>query len=227
MEQQAKFTLDTLPAKTLLHYVKKDEIVKALPPQAVVELQRQATAQGQKLTAKFLKDAMLQNPDFTAQLRNSQLGAQVYQKYLASYQRITAPETRAKSQQVRHEMVEPRRGFAGCLATKIDPEVFKECAESYDNPEYQNIPLVPKAALKQSVYRKTGNEVLAAKPGAHISALPRGLKAYIRANPLQYMDYLDELQAQAAYLKSVGRGVHEEQRGAAGGVKRRVVLLRL
>jgi hypothetical protein len=63
MEQQAKYSLETLPAKTLLHYVKKEELVRSLPPNAVADLTRQATAQGQKLTAKFLKAAILQNPD--------------------------------------------------------------------------------------------------------------------------------------------------------------------
>lgn len=221
MEQQAKYSLETLPSKTLLHYVKRDELVKMLPAAAVADLQRQATAEGKKLTAKFLKDALQANPNFTVQLRNSALGVQAYQKYVANYQRITAPDVRAKSRQVRREMTEPRRGFAGCIATKIDPKVYKECAESYDNPEYQNISLVPSAALRQSAYKKTGSQVLHSN-AAHISDLPRGLKAYIREHPLQYMDYLDELRAQAEYLKSVGRGVHEEQRGT-GGVKRRVV----
>jgi hypothetical protein len=228
MEQQAKYSLETLPSKTLLHYMKKEELVKMLPAATVADLQRQATAEGSKLTAKFLKNALQSNPNITLQLRNSPLGAQAYQKYVANYQRITAPDVRAKSQQVRREMVEPRRGFAGCIATKIDPNVYKECAESYDNPEYQSVSIIPSAALKQSVYRKTGNQVLASK-ATHISDLPRGLRAYIRDHPLQYQDYLEELHAQGAYLKSVSRGVHEEQRDAheehrgAGGVKRGVV----
>jgi hypothetical protein len=223
MERQPKYTLESLPIKSLLHYVKKDEIVKSLPPGALVELQRQATLQGEKLTAKFLKSAVLQNADFMNQLRGSQVGSQAYQKYLANYQRITAPQTSAKSRQVRQEMVVPRHGFVGCIAAKTDPKVFKECAETYDNPEYQNIALVPTAALKRSVFNKTGSQVLASKPGTHISELPRGLKAYIRQHPLQYMDYLDEIRAQAEYLKSLGRGVREEQRREQGSSKRRVV----
>ena len=44
MEQrQAKYSLESLPVKTLLHYVKKDELAKSLPPGALAELQRQAT----------------------------------------------------------------------------------------------------------------------------------------------------------------------------------------
>jgi hypothetical protein len=223
MEQrQPKFTLETIPAKTLLHYVKKDELVRSLPPGALVELQRQATQQGQKLTAKFLKDAVMQTPEILKQMRGSQLGFQAYQKYLANYQRITAPEVRAKSRQVRQEMVAPRRGFIGCIASKTDPKVFKECADTYDKPEYQTISLVPSAALKKSAFNKTGSHVLAS-PSTHISDLPRGLKTYIRNNPLQYIDYLDEIRAQHEYLKSLGRGVHEEQRQGQGSSKKRFV----
>jgi hypothetical protein len=222
MEQQAKYSLETLPAKTLLHNVKKEELVRSLPPNVVADLTRQATAQGQKLTAKFLKAAILQNPDYVNELRRSQLGFQAYQKYVANYQRITAPGVRAKSRQVRQEMIEPRHGFVGCVATKLKPQDFKECAETYDNPEYQNISLVPTAALKQSAFKKTGSAVLASK-SVHISDLPRGLRAYIRQHPVQYMDYLDEIKAQAEYMKSVGRNVRGERPEGQGAPKRRVV----
>jgi hypothetical protein len=147
MERQPKYSLENLPIKSLLHYVKKDDLVRSLPPGALVELQRQATQQGQKLTAKFLKDAVLQRPDFAENLRSSPLGHQAYQKYATNFMRITAPEVRAKSRQVRQEMIEPRHGFLGCIATKTDPKIFKQCAETYDNPEYQSISLVPSAAL--------------------------------------------------------------------------------
>ena len=212
MDRQPKYSLDTLPAPTRLHYVKKDQLEKAIPQNKLLQLRQQATATGQKVTGKFLKNALLQDPEFVAGLRNSPLGREAYQSYATSYLRITAPEVRAKSREVRSQMAEPRKGFLGCVATKVDPHVYKECAEAYDKPEYQNVALVPSAALKQSAYKKTGNPALAARPNVHISELPRGLKAYIRQNPIQYMDYLDELRAQAEYLKSVGRGVREEQR---------------
>ena len=218
-----KYTIDTLPAKTLLHYVKKDQLEKLIPPSVLVNLRREAAAAGVKVTAKYLKNAALSEPQFIENVRTSQLGRDAFQKYAANFARITAPEVRAKSLEVRAQMAAPRKGFLGCVATKIDPKVYKECALSYDRPEYQGIGLVPSAALKQSVYAKTGNQALQARPGTHISDLPRGLKAYIRANPLAYMDYLDELRAQAEYLKSLGRGVHEEQRQGVGKKKRVVV----
>lgn len=212
MERQPVHTIQTLPAHTLLHFIKKEDLMKLLPPHAMALLRHQATDTGQKLTAKFIKAAVLQEPQYVENLRNSEAGADAFQKYAASYLRITSPAVRAKSREVRSQMAEPRRGFLGCIATKVDPKVFKECADTYDNPEYQNISLVPSNALKMSVYKKTGNPVLSPPANAgHISDLPRGLKAYIRDNPVQYMDYLDELRAQAEYLKSVGRTARAEQ----------------
>lgn len=179
MELQPKYTLETLPNKKLLHFIRKDDILRSLPVDFVADLQRQAVMQGQSLTAKFLKQALLQYHNIVAQLRNSPLGYQAYEKYLASIRRITAPEVRAKSQQVRGAMRAPRKGFTGCVATKVDPRVFAQCAEEYDNPEYRNIDLVPTSALKQSVFRKTGNPVLAPRPGASINVLPRNLRGYM------------------------------------------------
>jgi hypothetical protein len=112
-------------------------------------------------------------------------------------------------------MAEPRRGFLGCVATKITPAEYKECTEEYDNPEYQNLSLVPSGALKQSVYEKTGSPVLAPRPNTHISNLPRGLRSYIRQHPEEYSDYLEELKAQTEYMRNVGRNVSKEEREEA------------
>ncbi len=153
-EQQPKYTLETLPAKTLLHYVKKDQLEKLIPPHILAGLRRQAVEDGVKVTAKYLKTAALQEPQFLENLRRSEVGQQAYQKYATNFMRITAPEVRAKSQEVRAQMAQPRKGFMGCVATKVDPKVFRECADSYDRPEYQNIALVPSAALKQRPFGK-------------------------------------------------------------------------
>ncbi len=222
MERQPKFSLETLPAKTLLHYFKKDQLEKAIPPNVLNQLKGRAQALGKKVTAKFLKDAVLEEPEFIEHLRNSQLGQEAYQKYVTTYLRITSPAVKAKSKEVRAQMVEPRNGFLGCIAAKTDPKIFNECVETYDNPEFQSISLVPRAALKQSVYKKTGNMALAPRPGTHISSLPQGLKSYIRAHPSQYTQYLDELKAQAEYLRTLHHGVQAEQR-EEGARKKRVV----
>lgn len=225
MERKGPHTIETLPPSTLLHYIKKDDLEKSISPAALAQIRAQAAATGKRATAKYVKAAILaQDPGFVDTLRNSQLGLAAYQKYADNYARITSDQVRAKSQQVRSQMSTPRKGFMGCIATKVDPRTIKECVNTYDDPQYQSISLVPSAALKQSVYNKTGSDVM--RPtSAHISDLPRGLKAYIRQNPLQYMDYLDELRAQTEYLKSLGHGVRGEQRyEASQGTKKRAVV---
>jgi hypothetical protein len=215
MEQQAKYSLETLPAKTLLHYVKKEELVRSLPPNVIADLTRQATETYGKVSqsSHFAESRLRERiAPFTTRIPS-----------ISNVRcRITAPGVRAKSRQVRQEIIEPRHGFVGCVATKLKPQDFKECAETYDNPEYQNISLVPTAALKQKAFKKTGNAVLASKSG-HISDLPRVLRAYIRQHSVQYMDYLDEIKAQAEYMKSVGRNVRGERPEGQGAPKRRVV----
>ena len=88
-----------------------------------------------------MKQELAKDFAFVDRLRHSPLGQQAFTKYLQSSARLTNPSVRAKSREVRREMAEPRRGFMGCVATKISPEEYKQCAESYDNPEYQSISL--------------------------------------------------------------------------------------
>jgi len=220
MEGQPKYGLGNIPAKKLLHYVTKAQLVQAVGPEGLRVLQDRARQGGQKVTAKFLKDEVAKDFVLVDQLRNSPLGQQAFAKYAANSARLTDPGVRAKSRQVRHEMAEPRRGFLGCVATKITPAEYKECTADYDNPEYQNLSLVPSGALKQSVYEKTGSAVLAPRPNAHISNLPRGLRSYIRQHPEEYSDYLEELQAERDFLRNVGRNVSKEEREEAARGKR-------
>ena len=92
------------------------------------------------------------------------------------------------------------------MASKLELSDFKECAENYNRPEYQSLTLVPSAALKQSAFLKSNNPLLApSKKEAHISYLPKGLRAYIYAHPSDYEDYLEERKAEVEYLKSVRR----------------------
>ncbi len=168
MEAQPKYSIDTIPAKTLLHYFKKAELEKVIPPNELNQLKGRAQAQGKKVTAKFLKDAVLEEKEFVEHLRKSQLGQQAFEKYAAATKRLTSPAVRAKSKEVRAQMAKPRKQFMGCVAAHVDPKVFTECAETYDNPQYQNLSLVPSAALKQSAFKKTGNMTLAPRPGVHI-----------------------------------------------------------
>jgi hypothetical protein len=126
------------------------------------------------------------------------------------------PAMKEKRFQIKSALTEPRRGMIGCLATKIEPSDFKDCAENYDNPEYQDISLIPTQALRQSVFRKTGNQLLApsAKQG-HINQLPSGLRAYILHHKQDYKDYIKEREAELELLRSVKKNLKKEQSSAS------------
>jgi hypothetical protein len=108
-------------------------------------------------------------------------------------------------------MSRPNKRFKGCIATRTQPKDYSFCVKNYDDPEYQNIDLVPSRALKRSVYTKTQNPVLYQRKPEHISFLPRGLRAYLKQRPAEYKQYLAERKAEIAYLKTLKRGVELEQ----------------
>ena len=154
----------------------------------------------------MLKDAVLNNLDFIAHLRQTNTGRLAFEKWAESY-----PDAKAKRVYTRKAMSDPRKGFLGCIATKVEPKDIRECVETYDNPEYQSISLLPAPLLKQQVYEKTGDELLKPMEGMHISNLPRGLRQYIYNHPDDYNDYLRERKAELEYLKSIRRTARREQ----------------
>ena len=211
METDNTHTADTLPSDKLVHYLTKDEVISVLGD-AYPAIVNEATVSGLKPTSKYLKSRLLDNNDLVEQVRETELGARAAGRYNAHVQRLTNPATKAKSQAVRAAMVQPRHGFLGCVATKIKPKDLRNCVENYDAPEYQTIDLVPHQALKQSVYAKTRNPALAPTAAAAISELPKGLQGYIRRNPEQFDDYLEEKRAEVDFLRAVRRNAVEAYR---------------
>ena len=67
--------------------------------------------------------------------------ARAFQKYQANYARMVDPVNKAKRVAVRKAMSDPRRGYAGCIATKVKPRDIKHCVDNYDRPEYSGIEL--------------------------------------------------------------------------------------
>ena len=101
-QRQLKFSLENIPAAKLLHYCKKDELVNAVGADTFNDIQQRALADGDKITAKYLKGLLAQNFDFVASLRESALGAEAFDRYAQNYFRMTDPqkhcEARGKSQ---------------------------------------------------------------------------------------------------------------------------------
>ena len=106
-------TLQTIEAKKLLYYAKRNELEQAIGPQGMGELRQQARQEGRKLTTKFMRDRILTNRDFTEGLRQSALGPIMFQRYVENVQRLTNPATRQKAKEVRKLMRDPRKGFIG------------------------------------------------------------------------------------------------------------------
>lgn len=208
------FTIDNIPSDRLLHFIAKDDLITILGDK-FQPIQAEANATKSKLTAAFIKERVANDNEFIERFRRSAEGARAFQKYLESYARLTNPETKAKRAQVRKLMAEPRRGFIGCVATKLEPTDFKDCVDNYDRDEYQAISLVPSAALKDSAYHKTGESLLAPRPNQrqHISYLPTGLRAYMLSHPDQYESYITERKAELKLLKAVRRNARYEQEG--------------
>ena len=212
MQKAAELSVETLPAKKLLQFITKDDLVNALG-EDFLPIRKLAFERDASLTATFIKDRAALNDDFMQRFRHSPEGTLAFQKYMQSYERLTKPESKIKGIQVRKLMSEPRHGFMGCIATKVEPSDFKDCVRNYDKEEYQDIDLVPSRALKQSVYSKTDNQLLAPNPKVtnHISYLPRGLRAYMLANPVSYQEYIKERKAELKLLKRVKKNFHKEQ----------------
>ena len=182
-----------------------------LAPDTVAAIEQQARDENQRYSVKYLKEALATDATFMARFRQSALGRQALDKYDRNYARMTNPQVVEKSRTVRSAMSEPRRGFLGCIATKVSPGDIKSCAQNYFEPEYQSLQLVPRSGLKQSVYEHTGNPALAPSAKSHISYLPTGLKRYISQNPDEYVGYIREKKAEIEYLKSVKKNAKREQ----------------
>ena len=211
-----KYTIRTIPADKLLHYMKKEELARIIGAEQFSRLTHEAEAAGNKLTSSALKQILLRNEPFVEQFRSSANGRAAFEKYRTNYIRMTNPAAKAKRVAARKAMSEPRRGFLGCLATKIEPRDFRDCVDHFDRPEYQDIKLVPSNALRVSAFRKTANPVLTPSPHhmSHLSNLPTGLRAYMKLHPADYEDYLEERKAELEFLKNVRRNARREERVA-------------
>ena len=113
-------------------------------------------------------------------------------------------------------MTKPRHRYLGCLATKIQPEDYEDCLENYDNPDYDNIGLVP-SRLHQRVY-ENGDDKTKGLLGPTIenksfSDLPTGLKHYMSSHPSEFKNYYNQRRHELGLMRSVLRnlGPREKQ----------------
>ena len=108
-----------------------------------------------------IKKHLASDDAFVEQLRKHPVGQQAFGKYnnaVSKMRNISATE-KLRRATVRRGMIQPRQRFLECLATKLEPEDYTQCLDTYDTADYDRIKLVPRA-LKERVHHNTTNPQL-------------------------------------------------------------------
>ena len=199
-EEKQETTYENITPSKLLNYVKKADLVAFLTPQRYSQMENELKTElkVEKVNLKQMKQKLAVNQQFIAALKQNQLGQQAWAKYETSRARFRDPQLRARSKLVRQKLTQPRRRYIGCLATKLDPEDYRDCYTAYNDPKYDNMKLVPQG-LKKHIYNTTDDTELknALMPSVmneknSFSDLPSGLRRYIRSNPTEFANYVQE-----------------------------------
>lgn len=216
MEDEKAPTVATVSASKLLNYVKKDELIEFMTRAQYEQLKTnlQQTLGKQKISLSDMKKNLKTNEQFITALRSSPFGKRAFDRYIAGATRLRSVD-KARAKEVRKVMKEPRNRFLGCLATKLDTTDYQTCLDTYDNPDYARVKMVP-SALKERVY-ETGDadirRVLAPSVvGKKFTDLPSGLRSYIVAHPQEFKNYFQERRMELGMLKAVLRNLTNEQK---------------
>jgi hypothetical protein len=158
---------------------------------------------------KVVKKFLSTQEEFVDSIRNDVLGHQAWEKYKQAVQRMRDLTMVQRRNAVRKGMTQPRRRYLGCLASKLEPDDYKGCLDTYDDEKYERLQLVP-SGLKQRVYYSTSNPTLRAalaptitNPKTSFSDLPTGLRRYIKLHPTEFKNYFDERKYELKLIKSV------------------------
>ena len=220
MNESKQATYENIPHSKLLNYVKKTELVAFLTSEKYISLEKQLRVDLKKenILLRDIKKFLAGREDFMTELKVSTLGRQAWTKYVDTVSRMREPALQSRIQAIRKGMTEPTRRFKGCLATKIQPEDYQACLETYDDERYDNIHLVP-SGLKKRVHGNTQDKTLKAALGrtidnAKFSDLPMGFRHYMKMYPLEFKNYFDERKNELAFLKSLVRNLNPQEKDA-------------
>jgi len=181
-----KYSLKTIPLQTLIYYLKKDDILdQILRPEMKEEIELLALKQRKRLTKSLIKEWISNHNEqwqqqFGQYVKQSQFGKQAIERYNENVARLRDPAVKEKSLQARRASANAKKGFLGCIATKVKPNDFSYCSENFDNPDYQ-FDIVP-SIVRQNALIKAGLSDKSQDP-RHISYLPIGLKQYMAKKP--------------------------------------------
>ena len=221
-DKKQETTYENITPSKLLNYVKKADLIAFITPQRYTEIENSLKQElgVAKVDLRQMKKKLATNQQFITALKQNQLGQEAYQKYDASRQRFRNPELRARSKLVRQKLTKPRQRYLGCLATKLDPEDYRDCYTAYNDPKYDNMKLVPHG-LKKHIYNTTDDTQLkkalmpsVMNPNNSFSDLPSGLRGYIRRHPSEFASYVQERKNELRLLRTVLRNmpIQEKQR---------------
>lgn len=206
--------------KTLINYMWKDELVRLLTPETwtVMENGVKNVLGVSKVDTRTLKGQVAENIKYDAaarRIKQSPLWGQTLQKYYLAAERMR--QARPRAQTVRKGMTKPRRQYLGCLASKLQPQDYKDCLETYDtNPAFEKLRLVPKQ-LKAWAYDRTTDVVFreavqgSLKNLPPLSYLPSGYRKYIEANPQDFAQYYEDLRTQRRIMNAILRPMKPQQ----------------
>jgi hypothetical protein len=154
-------TYDNIPPSKLLNYVKKADLIAFISPQRYTQMEDELKQELNvpKVNLKQMKKSLATNEAFVKALKQNEFGQQAFQKYQASLARFRDPALRARSKEVRQKMSKPRKRHMGCLATKLQPEHYRDCYDSYNDSKYDNMQLVP-SGLNKHIFTAIDDEQL-------------------------------------------------------------------
>jgi hypothetical protein len=213
---------DNVAPSKLLNYVKKQDLVQFITPEKYKQVEDQLRQElgKEKITLKDVKKFLSNQEEFVDSIKNDALGHQAWEKYKQAVQRMRDPAMIQRRNAVRQGMTQPRRRYLGCLASKLQPDDYKGCLDTYDDVKYERLKLVP-SGLKQRVYQNTTDATLRTalgptinNPKTYFSDLPTGLRSYIKFHPTEFKNYFDERKYELKLIKSVLKNLSPEDKTA-------------
>jgi hypothetical protein len=213
---------DTIASSKLLNYVTKADLVQFITSEKYQQLENQLRQElgKEKITLKDVKKFLSTQEEFVESIKNDALGHQAWEKYKQAAQRMRDPDMIQRRNAVRQGMTQPRRRYLGCLASKLQPDDYKGCLDTYDDIKYERLKLVP-SGLKQRVYYSTSDPTLHAalaptvnNPKTYFSDLPTGLRRYIKLPPTEFKNYFDERKYELKLIKSVLKNLSAQDKTA-------------
>ena len=157
IEGKVALSQTQVPIKTLLVYTKKDDILDFLGLPTYRVLEQAITDQNGKFTLSSLKKMIVEDPASSEKLRNSSIFNRLYLLYIEKFKDNYSDKGLQKKSDLKMGsklMKQAKNKYVGCLATKIQPDIYGSCLDEYNDPKakYEQYKIIPFHALKEHQY---------------------------------------------------------------------------